>query len=82
MHYCIFLCLHDKRLPLTFRSVRANVEYDSARLIKFSPDNKSFITTLENGNSIRVFKLGKNEDGSLGKVHQALDDFSQVGLEE
>lgn len=62
------------------RSVRSNVEFDTARLIKFSPDNKSFIVSLENGNNIRVFKMGKNEDGSLGKIQQALDDFPQVNI--
>lgn len=62
------------------RSVRSNVEFDTARLIKFSPDNKSFIVSLENGNNIRVFKMGKIEDGSLGKIQQALDDFPQVNI--
>ena len=66
-------------LCILCRSVRANVEYDSARLIKFSPDNKSFITSLENANAVRVFKIGKNADGSLGKVQAALD-FEKVSL--
>lgn len=57
--------------------MRANVEYDSARLVKFSPDNRSFIASLDNSNAIRVFKITKNDDGSLGKVQQVLD-FDKV----
>lgn len=55
------------------------MEYDGASRVKFSPDNKSFITLLENGNCVRVFKLSKADDGSLSKVQQALDDFPKVG---
>lgn len=62
------------------RSIRANVEFDSARLIKFSPDNRSFITCLENGNCIRVFKFKKNEDGSFSKIEQVIDDFPKVSV--
>ncbi|XP_067936405.1 transducin beta-like protein 2 isoform X2 [Watersipora subatra] len=62
------------------KSVRGNVEYDSANLIKFSPDNKSFITSLDNANSIRVFKMSKNDDGIMGKV-QAVMDFQATHTE-
>lgn len=54
------------------------MEYDSARLVKFSPDSKSFITCLETGNRIRIFKFSKNDDGTIGKVQQALEDYPVV----
>lgn len=60
------------------RSVRAGVEFDCARYVKFCPDNRSFITSLENSNGLRVFKFNKNDDGSVGKVQQALDDYPKV----
>ncbi|XP_071499915.1 transducin beta-like protein 2 [Diadema antillarum] len=55
------------------KCVRGNVEYDHATNIKFSPDCKSFVTSLANGNCIRVFKLGKKEDGSSTQISQVLD---------
>lgn len=64
---------------LCFRSVRCNIELDTPRLIKFSPDNKSFIVSLENGNNIRVYKMNKSEDGNSLKIQQAFEnDFAQV----
>ena len=61
------------------RSVRCNVELDTPRLIKFSPDNKSFIVSLENGNNIRVYKMNKSEDGGSVKIQPAFEnDFQQV----
>ncbi|XP_071848997.1 transducin beta-like protein 2 isoform X2 [Apostichopus japonicus] len=48
------------------KTMRGNVEYDHATRVKFSPDCKAYIVSLANGNCIRVYKIGKKEDGSAG----------------
>ncbi|XP_053412180.1 transducin beta-like protein 2 isoform X1 [Nycticebus coucang] len=45
------------------RSMRANVELDHATLVRFSPDCRAFIVWLASGETIRVFKMTKREDG-------------------
>ncbi|MEE6468936.1 hypothetical protein FKM82_008432, partial [Ascaphus truei] len=45
------------------RSMRANVELDHATHVRFSPDCRAFIACLANGETIRVFKMSKKEDG-------------------
>ncbi|OCT91143.1 transducin beta-like protein 2 isoform X1 [Xenopus laevis] len=45
------------------RSMRANVELDHATHVRFSPDCRAFIVFLANGETIRVFKMTKKEDG-------------------
>lgn len=55
------------------KCVRGNIEYDHATNVKFSPDCKSFITSISNGNCIRVFKLTKKEDGSAVQINPVLD---------
>ncbi|KPP62402.1 hypothetical protein Z043_119419, partial [Scleropages formosus] len=58
------------------RCLRANVELDHATVVRFSPDSRAFITWLANGETIRVFKMSKKEDGSMNfKV--AAEDFRQ-----
>ncbi|XP_049985233.1 transducin beta-like protein 2 isoform X2 [Alexandromys fortis] len=47
------------------RSMRANVELDHATLVRFSPDCRAFIVWLANGDTLRVFKMTKREDGSF-----------------
>ncbi|TFJ96524.1 pyridine nucleotide-disulfide oxidoreductase [Platysternon megacephalum] len=47
------------------RCMRANVELDHAILVCFSPDSRAFITWLANGETIRVFKMTKKEDGNF-----------------
>lgn len=47
------------------RSMRANVELDHATLVRFSPDCRAFIVWLANGDSLRVFKMTKREDGGF-----------------
>ncbi|KAK7907051.1 hypothetical protein WMY93_015663 [Mugilogobius chulae] len=47
------------------KCLRANVELDHAVLVRFSPDSRAFITWLENGDTIRIFKMVKKEDGTL-----------------
>lgn len=45
--------------------MRANVELDHATLVRFSPDCRAFIVWLANGDTLRVFKMTKREDGGF-----------------
>ncbi|XP_053562295.1 transducin beta-like protein 2 [Bombina bombina] len=45
------------------RCMRANVDLDHATHVRFSPDCRAFIVCLANGETIRVFKMTKKEDG-------------------
>ncbi|XP_030041667.1 transducin beta-like protein 2 [Microcaecilia unicolor] len=56
------------------RCMRANVELDHATHVRFSPDSRAFITCLANGETIRVFKMIKKEDGSF-TFSAAPEDF-------
>ncbi|XP_058268359.1 transducin beta-like protein 2 isoform X2 [Hemibagrus wyckioides] len=47
------------------KCLRANVEYDHATLVRFSPDSRAFITWLANGETIRIFKMTKKDDGTF-----------------
>lgn len=58
------------------KCLRANVELDHATLVRFSPDSRAFITWLANGDTIRIFKMIKKEDGSLS-FKAAPEDFPQ-----
>ncbi|CAF97319.1 unnamed protein product, partial [Tetraodon nigroviridis] len=58
------------------KCLRANVELDHATLVRFSPDSRAFITWLANGDTIRVFKMIKKEDGTL-TFKAAPEDFPQ-----
>ncbi|MBN3309032.1 TBL2 protein, partial [Amia calva] len=58
------------------RCLRANVELDHATLVSFSPDSRAFITWLANGETIRVFKMTKKDDGSVS-FSAAPEDFPQ-----
>ncbi|KAK7499108.1 hypothetical protein BaRGS_00009655, partial [Batillaria attramentaria] len=44
--------------------IRMNVELDSVTNVKFSPDSKAVVASLANSNTVRIFRLGKKEDGS------------------
>jgi len=55
------------------KSVRVNVEYDHAQLIRFSPDNRAFIAGLTN--FCRVYRLGKKDDGVTTTCRPLDDDF-------
>ncbi|KAM8834725.1 transducin beta-like protein 2 [Synchiropus picturatus] len=56
------------------KCLRANVELDHATLVSFSPDSRAFITWLANGDTIRVFKMSKKDDGTMG-FKAAPEDF-------
>lgn len=53
--------------------IRGNVALDHATRVRFSPDSKAFIVNLANHNTVRVFRIGKKEDGSPGNIAAALD---------
>lgn len=52
--------------------MRANIEFDYATRIKWSPDSKAFIVSTATGNAIQVYKVGKKSDGSLGNIEMIL----------
>lgn len=58
------------------KCLRANVELDHVTLVRFSPDSRAFISWLANGDTIRVFKMTKKEDGSF-TFKAAPEDFPQ-----
>ncbi|XP_066506503.1 transducin beta-like protein 2 [Hoplias malabaricus] len=58
------------------KCLRANVELDHATLVRFSPDSRAFITWLANGETIRIFKMVKKEDGTFN-FKAAPEDFPQ-----
>ncbi|KPP71202.1 hypothetical protein Z043_109906, partial [Scleropages formosus] len=47
------------------RRLCADVERDHATLVRFSPDSRAFIAWLANGETVRVFRIGKQDDGSF-----------------
>ncbi|XP_068945579.1 transducin beta-like protein 2 isoform X1 [Petaurus breviceps papuanus] len=55
------------------RSIRVNVKLDHATLVRFSPDCRALITWLANGDTIRVFKMKKKEDGNSTFQHVGED---------
>ncbi|XP_076017569.1 transducin beta-like protein 2 [Genypterus blacodes] len=58
------------------KCLRANVELDDATLVRFSPDSRAFITWLANGDTIRILKMIKKDDGSFN-FKAASEDFPQ-----
>ncbi|KAG9263202.1 transducin beta-like protein 2 [Astyanax mexicanus] len=58
------------------KCLRANVEFDHATLVRFSPDSRAFITWLANAETIRIFKMTKKEDGTFS-FKAAPEDFPQ-----
>ncbi|XP_060574633.1 transducin beta-like protein 2 [Ruditapes philippinarum] len=55
------------------KSIRGNVDLDHATRVKFSPDSKAFAVSLGNANTVRVFRIGKKDDGSPGNITGAID---------
>lgn len=56
------------------RTVRANVELDHGTKVKFSPDSKAFVVSLSYDNTVRIFRLGKKDDGSIGNITSTPDN--------
>lgn len=55
------------------RSLRVNIEYDHATLIRWSPDGKAFIIHKAMANAIEVYKVTKKPDGFLASATKALE---------
>ncbi|XP_074045528.1 transducin beta-like protein 2 [Macrotis lagotis] len=59
------------------RSLRVNVKLDHATLVRFSPDCRALITWLANGDTIRIFKMNKKEDGN-NSFQPLAEDFPKM----
>lgn len=59
------------------KSLRINLEYDYAILIRWSPDGKAFILHKSIQNIIEVYKVTKKIDGFIGAATKVLE-FPQV----
>ncbi|XP_035690805.1 transducin beta-like protein 2 isoform X1 [Branchiostoma floridae] len=64
------------------KSVQVNVELDHATSVKFSPDNRAFIVALYNGNTIRVFRIGRKDEGTGIHVSALEQDFPQKSIKD
>ncbi|OWF53107.1 transducin beta-like protein 2 [Mizuhopecten yessoensis] len=53
--------------------IKGIVELDHGTQVKFSPDTKAFIVSLANDNALRVYRIGKKDDGSPGNITSAFD---------
>ncbi|GIY59527.1 transducin beta-like protein 2 [Caerostris extrusa] len=70
----MFWAILDKAFyDVGYESVRANIEFDHATQIKWSPDSKAFIVSIETANTLQVYKVGKKSDGSLGNFEMILN---------
>lgn len=58
------------------KCLRANVEFDHATRVRFSPDSRAFITWLASGETIRIYKMIKKDDGTF-TFKAAPEDFPQ-----
>ncbi|CAG0886288.1 unnamed protein product [Darwinula stevensoni] len=54
------------------KSIRANVEYDHAVKVKWSPDSKAFIVFKAQEGVVEVYKVSKKPDSKLGDFQVAL----------
>lgn len=59
------------------KSLRVNVEFDHATLVRWSPDGKAFLIHKAVANTIEVYKISKKSDGTLASAIKALE-FSKV----
>lgn len=60
------------------RTVRCNVKYDTATLIRWSPDSKALLTVRALGNNIEIYKVNKKpQAGALPSV-QPSHAFAKV----
>ncbi|XP_051155459.1 transducin beta-like protein 2 isoform X3 [Leptopilina boulardi] len=55
------------------RSLRVNIEYDHATLIRWSPDGKAFLIHKALGNAIEVYKISKKSDGTLASATKSFE---------
>lgn len=62
------------------KSLRVNIEFDHATLIRWSPDGKAFIIHKDVANTIEVYKITKKSDGTLASASKTLE-FPKVSFE-
>lgn len=55
------------------KSLRINIEFDHATLIRWSPDGKAFIIHKAVANVIEVYKIAKKSDGHLSSATKVLE---------
>nr|XP_012221648.1 PREDICTED: transducin beta-like protein 2 [Linepithema humile] len=55
------------------KSLRINIEFDHATLIRWSPDGKAFIIHKAVANVVEVYKITKKSDGHLGSATKVLE---------
>jgi len=55
------------------KSLRVNIEFDHATLIRWSPDGKAFIIHKAVANVIEVYKITKKSDGYIASATKALE---------
>lgn len=60
------------------KSLRINIDFDYATMVKWSPDSKAFIISKFNENTVEVYKVEKKKDGWL-QASKALT-FPKVSL--
>ncbi|XP_071094018.1 transducin beta-like protein 2 [Haliotis cracherodii] len=78
----VLTCAEDRSLMLwsvkeflqkEHKFIRGSVELDHATKLAFSPDSRAIVASLGNANIIRIFRLGKKEDGSSVTIQGAMD---------
>jgi len=55
------------------KSLRINIEFDHATLIRWSPDGKAFMIHKAVANVIEVYKITKKSDGYITSATKALE---------
>ena len=62
------------------RTVKAHVQYDSASMIRWSPDSKALVTVRQTDNLIEIYKVAKKTDGAKAQLPsvQPAHSFSKV----
>lgn len=50
------------------RTVKTHVQYDSASLIRWSPDSKALVTVRQTDNHIEIYKVAKKPDGGKAQL--------------
>lgn len=55
------------------RSLRVNIEYDHAVLVRWSPDGKAFLIHKALANTIEVYKISKKSDGTLASATKSFE---------
>lgn len=55
------------------KSLRVNIEFDHATMVRWSPDGKAFIIHKALGNTVEVYKVAKKPDGFLASATKAIE---------